>query len=85
MWNKDLKMIHYFSGSEALNEKVKQKSDSDEGIWGTETRVMGAYPQQYIWNVGPFQHLDIAFMAFVIVKTNDDDKLLLGLSSNNIF
>ena len=48
MQNKDLKMIHYFSGSKTLNEKVKQKSDSDEGIWGTETRVMGAYPQQYI-------------------------------------
>ena len=48
MQNKDLKTIHYFSGSKTLNEKVKQKSDSDEGIWGTETRVMGAYPQQYI-------------------------------------
>ena len=48
MRNKDLKMIHYFSGSETLNEKVKQKNDLDEGIWGTETRVMGAYPQQYI-------------------------------------
>ena len=85
MQNKDLKMIHYFSGSKTLNEKVKQKTDSDEGIWGTETRVMGAYPQQYIWNVGPFQHLDIVFMALVIVKTNGDGKLLLGLNSNNIF
>lgn len=96
MQNKNLKVVHCFSRSEAtLNERVKQRSHSAERIWRERSLVLeGTEPSPwnifkkwgllYTWILSLWR-LKGLISEIAIVKTNDDGDVQCGFNSKNIF